>query len=215
MAINGNFATLWAEYPWVKWPSKDTGYNGTWLENTLGGELKGKGLPNHCAIRLSYAMNHAGLKLPANYLIKYQNAQLLVFKGANNLYYAPDMTQLWHYIREKYGKQEVEVDLLKNSKESAISAIGTRKGIIIFRVKNDAEGKPLWWDAFGHATLWDGSKTGTNTITLPGGTETNDARTADHEYFDKSKTVFFWEVNSVSPSTSANNAVVGRWVVTP
>jgi hypothetical protein len=71
---------------------------------------------------------------------------------------------------------------------------GSRLACLVPNSKSVKAKPGQWSDAYGHATLWDGTKTGTK-ILDDGKTE--DARVADHSYFPESQTVYFWEVTNV------------------
>jgi hypothetical protein len=189
MPIKGGFDALWKEYPWNKFPAPNQGQNLEWLKKEIGGDIATAYLPNLCAIRISYSFNHAGLPLPAEYEVKYQKKPMKVLAGKDKRYYACDMTQFRHYITEKFGKPDHIFDLDKVSGDTIKSTIGKKRGVLMFKAKPGQ-----WSDAYGHATLWDGTKTGTKL--LEDG-KTEDARVADHSYFPESQTVYFWEVTNV------------------
>jgi len=89
---------------------------------------------NACAIRMSYALNKAGSKIP------YIRGKTISGKNAN--WYIYTVLNLKKHLLETYGKPDVEV-----GKPKPLD-FKNKKGILIFDVN--------WADATGHATLWDG-----------------------------------------------------------
>lgn len=192
MPIKGDFDALWKQYPWIKFPALKQGQNQEWLKKEIGGEVATAYLPNLCAIRISYSFNHAGLPVPKDYEVKYQKQKMKVLTGKDKRFYVPDMTQFRHFVTEKFGKPDHLFDLRKISADSIKSIIGKKQGVLAFKAKPGQ-----WDDAYGHATLWDGTKQGTKL--LEDG-KTEDARVADHVFFPESMTVYFWEVTQ-TPTT--------------
>lgn len=89
---------------------------------------------NACAIRMSYALNNSGGKIP------YIRGKTVSGKKGN--WYLYKVADLKKYLEDTYGNPDLEVITpqpfdFKN-----------KKGILIFDVD--------WADATGHATLWDG-----------------------------------------------------------
>lgn len=188
MSIKGSFAALWAAYP----PGfhHDHGVPGD-LENErieklgkalkkkIGGEVDNDSFVNLCVIRLSYAMNRAGLPIPAKQALKWYakdtegNPHLYaVVRGADGLYYGRSVAETYHYLAEKYGKPDIELaGPFQADAHGDLSPAGLKgkQGILIFLVKG-------WGDANGHATLWNGNAV------------------SDNEYFGLAHKVAFWEV---------------------
>lgn len=89
---------------------------------------------NACAIRMSYALNKAGSKIP------YMRGKTVSGKNGNWHFYTVE--NLKQHLINTFGKPDLEV---KNPQPIDFK---TKKGILVFDVN--------WLDATGHATLWDG-----------------------------------------------------------
>lgn len=105
----------------------------------LGGKVKENidagVFKNACALRMSYALNKAGITIPAT-------AGKTV-SGAGGKQYFFRVKDLIRFMRSKFGKADVDKTIPKASDFSA-------KGILVFKVAG-------WLDATGHVTVWDGT----------------------------------------------------------
>jgi hypothetical protein len=188
MSIKGSFDTLWAAYPAGfhhdhavagDQESERIEHLGKALKKKIGGGVDNDSFVNLCVIRLSYAMNRAGLLIPGKQVLKWYahdavgNPHLYaVVRGGDGLYYGRSVAETYHYLTEKYGKPDLEfAGPFQADANGGISPPGLKgkQGILIFFVKG-------WGDANGHATLWNGRAV------------------ADNEYFRLAHKVALWEV---------------------
>ncbi|MCW8935782.1 MAG: type VI secretion system amidase effector protein Tae4 [Gammaproteobacteria bacterium] len=89
---------------------------------------------NACAIRMSYALNKAGSKVP---FIRGKTVS-----GKNGNWYIYTVETLKQHLIDTFGEADVSVTTPKPLD------FKNKKGILIFDVN--------WQDATGHATIWDG-----------------------------------------------------------
>lgn len=92
---------------------------------------------NTCAVRLSYILNHSGMRLP------YIPEQTV--SGSDHNWYFYRVKNLIAFLEKKWGKPEVV-----SYPPSGGGTLAGRKGLILFEVTG-------WSDAAGHATLYDGA----------------------------------------------------------
>ena len=199
MPIKGDFDEMWSIYP--KGFTHDysvpkfldderIGRLNAKLRHEIGKAVDNDSFLNLCAVRLSFVMNLNGLKIPETTILKWYRLdskgnpfKFDVKQGADNYYYGHGVLEMYHYILEKYGKPELEINgpfavwkngIMSDDRNDLISVtianqlIG-KKGIIIYLVK-------FWQDAQGHATLWNGEKS------------------VDNNYFEYADKVMLWEV---------------------
>ncbi|HEX5752995.1 MAG TPA: type VI secretion system amidase effector protein Tae4 [Archangium sp.] len=127
---------------------------------------------NTCALRMSYALNHSGVKLkPApskggnlkgddklNYWLRVKD----LAAELNRLFKAPDLTLTYPTPMPKPGGtartaetyvQQHPTEYLARQKlaqDTLLSKISNKNGIVVFNVTG-------WSDATGHFTLWEGA----------------------------------------------------------
>lgn len=93
------------------------------------------GFTNGCAIRMSYVLNHVGIRIP------YMEGK--VSSGAHGKWYLFRVRDLISFLSYKFGDPD---KVIANPNPSDLK---NRKGLLIFDVD-------VWSDATGHVTLWDG-----------------------------------------------------------
>jgi hypothetical protein len=188
VSIKGSFDTLWAAYPvgfhhdhGIAGDSEGERIEqlGKDLKKKIGGEVDNDSFVNLCVIRLSYAMNRAGLLIPGKQVLKWYAKDAdgnphvyAVVRGRDGLYYGRSVAETYHYLAEKYGKPDIELAgpfPADANGDISPSDLKGKKGVLIFLVKG-------WGDANGHATLWNGNAV------------------ADNEYFRLAHKVALWEV---------------------
>ncbi|KIM04355.1 MAG: hypothetical protein KN64_07985 [Sulfurovum sp. AS07-7] len=101
---------------------------------------------NACAIRMSYAFNYGGYKIPTGTIIK--GKEIKRFKGADNLPYIVSVDAMIDVLTHKFGNPEYGI--ATNGKDIS-SQFSGKKGIMVFVVEG-------WGDATGHVVLWSGSR---------------------------------------------------------
>ncbi len=133
------------------------------------GRSKEDWIENTCTIRLSFALNYAGIpglpvdrslvgaKRKINYITDKTDPQ----KGFAYIYRVDEFAD---YMLKKYGKPQIWAKKTDNPR----TAVWGKKGIILFVVKG-------WDNATGHFDLWDGEKA------------------AHEDYFDQATDVFLWQ----------------------
>ncbi|HFQ5414446.1 type VI secretion system amidase effector protein Tae4 [Vibrio campbellii] len=92
---------------------------------------------NACAIRMSYALNYAGFKVP---YIKNKTVS-----GGQGNWYIYRVKDLINFLYQKFGEPELVV---QNPNANKLSEY---KGILVVDVDT-------WLDASGHASIWTGSR---------------------------------------------------------
>ncbi|MCP4970666.1 MAG: hypothetical protein GY932_08760 [Arcobacter sp.] len=115
---------------------------------------------NTCAIRMSYGLNIGGFKIK-KYAREFLNARTgdSVIASVNGMI---------KYLKTEFGKSDLEFN---GNIENFKSKIDGKKGIVIFKI-------PIWNDATGHVTLWDGKKCIDN---------------SEH-FYDSPTDLLFWEL---------------------
>ena len=91
---------------------------------------------NTCAIRMSYALNNSGLKIP--------HIPSHTVSGKNGNWYIYKVKSLIQYLTKVWGKPDITIS------QASAGQLSSFKGVLVF----DVEG---WTDASGHATIWDGA----------------------------------------------------------
>ena len=95
-------------------------------------------LRNSCTVRLSYAMNYGGMKIPFH-----KSGAEQTVSGADKLWYMFRVAGMKSYLTRTLGKPfTLKPDELRKC---------AGEGIVILNVR-------VWTDATGHATLWTGAK---------------------------------------------------------
>ncbi|ASA57709.1 type VI secretion system amidase effector protein Tae4 [Vibrio gazogenes] len=139
------FSDLWSAYSEVGFKSARKVYElvgGRVLELYIADSAS---YANACALRMSRGFNYGGFLVPSGTII--ETYPIYRVRGADNKIYILRVKDLVKYIEFNWGKPEYDM------KPSDISAISGKKGLLITEVSG-------WSDAYGHATLWDGSSTG-------------------------------------------------------
>jgi hypothetical protein len=104
----------------------------------IGTQNPKAGFENACAIRLSYALHHAGIVIPPGH------SEWLTSSGADKKLYIFRVEHIERFLLATFGKPDKTVNM------PTPNAFKGLKGIIIF--------KKQFGNATGHATLWDGRK---------------------------------------------------------
>ncbi|SUA36786.1 Uncharacterised protein [Neisseria zoodegmatis] len=118
---------------------------------------------NTCAARMSYALNHSGIRLPAN-----RAGAFIGDKDKKNHWFR--VRELGEFLKKQFGKGTVEYrpprlksdddadfdsaafqERIAAVKQNVLAKIKGKTGIVMFEVEG-------WGNASGHFTLWDGSK---------------------------------------------------------
>ena len=86
---------------------------------------------NACALRMSYALNRAGITIPRN------ESRWKTSSGADKNWYIYRVDDMVRFLNDRFGK----ADLTKG--------VEHQKGVLFFNVSG-------WNDATGHVTLWNG-----------------------------------------------------------
>lgn len=189
MPIAGDFEKLWNAYPKGFSRSHAPGTDeadederifklGETLKKTVGGGVDNPAFINLCVIRLTYAMNRAGLKIPQITPLKWYGGKAYkVAKGGDGYWYGLGVTETLHFLQEKYGKADLELAGPFDGPSGSTVVppdLKGKRGILIFLVSG-------WSDASGHATLWNGSLC------------------SDNDYFETANKIHFWEIVNVAP----------------
>jgi hypothetical protein len=132
------FGMLSALYPnyWF-FPSPKT------VQKLIGGEVQDPDITNTCTIRLSHAMNAAGVRIP-EFWRKVTNR-----RGANKSYYIIRVADFRSWMESRFGAPSVE---LKKKAGQAFDRkqIEGFQGVIAFEIG--------FSDATGHFDLWYGDR---------------------------------------------------------
>lgn len=133
---------------------------------------------NTCAIRMSYALNRSGVRLPPE-----TSPKGGTIKGDDAFYYWIRVKDLKKYLKDRFheGDFEHKFQAIKTKDEMQTRALAVRdsfikkiygkRGIIVF----DVEG---WDGATGHFTLWDGTN-----LSYAGNGYHNDATTTEYYFW--------------------------------
>lgn len=115
---------------------------------------------NGCALRVSYALNMAGMLIPrkVSVLPETKKGGKRILRGGSKYipdgskyYYIYSVENLITFLEYCWGKADKQIPVLKGvSQLSALKGMN-KKGIIIFYISG-------YSDATGHATIWDGER---------------------------------------------------------
>ena len=105
----------------------------------IGGKVKANNFTNCCAVRLSYAFNKSGIKIP---YIQNETVSGELKPNESKEWYIFRVRVFKKYLDEKYTKITTNKKSLEDFKD--------KKGVIVFDVN--------WSDATGHVDLFDGNK---------------------------------------------------------
>ena len=128
------FALLSASYPsyWI-FPSPKT------VQKLIGGEVQDPDITNTCTIRLSHALNGAGVAIPRNFRAVTNR------RGANKAYYIIRVADFRGFMESRFGPPNV--DLRKQAGGTFDrKQIEGYQGVIAFEIG--------FRDATGHFDLW-------------------------------------------------------------
>ena len=107
--------------------------------NFIGGKVKINNFTNCCAVRLSYAFNKSGIKIP--YI---QNETV---SGEQK----PNESKEWYIFRVRVFKKYLDENYTKiTTNKKSLEDFQGKTGVIVFDVN--------WSDATGHVDLFDGTK---------------------------------------------------------
>ena len=109
----------------------------------VGGKVQANHYPNSCVIRISRALNYAGVPIR-------RTAHVLTNSGADGKWYATRVREFDGYMRHYFGKPSIETSGAAKGPTSSAPFAGKR-GTIEFVVSG-------WSNATGHFDLWDGSR---------------------------------------------------------
>lgn len=153
---------------------------------------------NTCAVRMSYALNRSGIRLPK----AYSTGGTVV--GEDGFNYWIRVKDLKQYLRDRFKGGDFEhtskpiktltqdsVDeRVQDAYDGVINKIFGKKGVIVFDVTG-------WRDASGHFTLWDGSS-----LVYVGPGDHNNPRSLEY---------YFWLYREVSGRPPAQTVKTTFW----
>jgi hypothetical protein len=152
-----SFQKMWDAYPAMPSDPQAQAY--------IGGAVNAAWITNACTIRLSRALNYAGLVVPQGPAMA--SAGLHTVVGGDGMNYAFRVAEMRDYLVRTVGPPLITQTASPGRAGVDPSAFAGKKGIIAFTVP--------FSDATGHFDLWDGSKP------------------AHAEYFSRATKVEFWE----------------------
>jgi len=114
---------------------------------------------NTCATRMSYAFNKGKykIKLPKNFMDEKTGEP-----------YIASVLNMIKFLKKQFGNSDIKFD---GNVDNFISKIHNKKGIIVLLI-------PIWDDATGHVTLWDG----------------NSCIDGSNHFNDRPTNILFWEL---------------------
>jgi len=132
------FAVLSTFYPnyWFYRSPKD-------VQKLIGGETQEGDITNTCAIRMSHAMNGAGVQVPRNW------GKVTNRRGANKRYYILRVSDLRSWMQSRFGAPTLELRK-KAGRAFDRKEIEGYLGVIAFDIG--------FTDATGHFDLWYGDR---------------------------------------------------------
>jgi hypothetical protein len=140
----------------------------SYVKNLIGGEVNTPIVTDTCAVRMSRALNLAGVQLPSH------DPALYTLSGKDKRHYALRMQELKRWIAQRFGAPQITSHM--PASRAAFSGV---KGIIAFDITFglNTDGRTR---ALGHLDLWDGSA------------YTHQAEDP-RDYFDLAKEVALWK----------------------
>ena len=128
------FAVLSASYPsyWT-FPSPKT------VQKLIGGEVQDPDITNTCTIRLSHALNAAGIAIPRTF------REVTNRRGANKAYYIIRVSDFRAFMESRFGKPNIDLRKKEGARLDR-SQIEGYQGVIAFEIG--------FRDATGHFDLW-------------------------------------------------------------
>lgn len=134
MSHRPSFSTLWASFQPVNTTVERVG---AIIGGRVNDNIQAGIFTNACAIRVSYALNHAGHPIV--------RGAWKTSSGADGRWHVYRVADLVDYLTSRFGPPDLKV-----SAPNA-AALANVSGILVFLTGN------RWSDASGHATLWNGS----------------------------------------------------------
>jgi len=133
------------------------------VKRQIGGHVNADWITNTCAIRLSRALNYAGVLIPSHF------PRLHVVSGYDHRWYAYRMQELKRWVEHTFGHPNI---VEKGGGTTSRSALAGHQGIIAFDIH--------FSDASGHIDLWDGN-------------DFYESIYATSDYFARATKIFLWE----------------------
>lgn len=124
-----SFSTMWNRFSDI---NRDVSQVGKIIGGKVEVNINNHVFNNACALRMSYALNRAGIMIPRN------ESRWKTSSGADKNWYIYRVNDMVKFINDRFGK----ADITKN--------FSNDKGILFFNVSG-------WNDATGHITLWNGA----------------------------------------------------------
>ena len=131
----GVLSTLYPNY-WL-YPSPAA------VQKLVGGEARDRDITNTCAIRMSHAMNGAGVPIPRTW------GKVTNRRGANKLYYIIRVSDLRSWMESRFGAPTLDLRR-KEGQAFDRKEIEGFQGVIAFEIG--------FADATGHFDLWYGDR---------------------------------------------------------
>ncbi|EMJ9656290.1 hypothetical protein V8G29_004540 [Salmonella enterica] len=119
-----------------------------------------KAYGNACALRVSYALNISGMRIPekVSVLPVTRNGGNRILRGGKDyvpdgdkLYYIYSVENMISFLEYAWGKPDKSINVPKGVSQLDSLKKMNKKGVIIFYISG-------YNDATGHATIWDGEK---------------------------------------------------------
>jgi len=128
------FNTAWMRFQEINQPATAVGRR---IGGNVGLNLGSGAVINAAAVRLSYMLNRAGVRIPrvANCTIS----------GSDGSWYFTRVRDLGTFLQRRFGDADV------HSEPVRAADFRKQRGVLLFDV-------PSWSDNAGHATLWNGSQ---------------------------------------------------------
>lgn len=128
MAIRPSFTQMWKHFSDINHSVPQVGKI---IGGKVGTNINSNIFRNACALRMSYALNRSGIKIPHN------ESRWKTSSGADKNWYIYRVEDMVTFLNDRFGSADIT------------SNFTGEKGIILFNVSG-------WSDATGHVTLWDG-----------------------------------------------------------
>jgi hypothetical protein len=132
--VKPSFIKLWVYFSEINIPVKDVGKK---IGGNIQTNIDSGVFQNACPIRMSYALNKAGVPIPLG-------KKYAVVSGKDKNQYMYRVNDIITFLEDTFGKPDT---IILAPKESDF--IG-KKGIIVFSGSG-------WSNARGHVTLWNGA----------------------------------------------------------
>lgn len=133
MAKLPSWPVLWGQYyDYVNYSSET-------VKQEIGGRVTSEKIKNTCAVRMSYAMNYIGIKVPPSF------PGMVTVAGGDGLRYAVRSLEMREWLRHELGMPDFYVKKKANEPFDK-STIPPMQGVIAFKIK--------FTDASGHLDVW-------------------------------------------------------------